>query len=400
MKTNISRQLYLLLLFLTTLSIHTTLAQDYPPAQGPPLPTAPITELGSFILINMVENTIKNTIDSANAKIQRDKPTTGVNAKVSFSYELHKPNMTTTMLKDQPNQNVLWFPFSITYNITDIRYKGIPYFSRKIYQSIDVNVSCKDWFTNNGVLNVAANIQQPYLDGASFGEQVLNFFIANTLTNYVDGKIRSTLPGAMRSSTSIPTSPCNCLGVNSGTQAQRYKDGSIQFALKRGPRVPIGTAFNMADVTLLSIKRLTTRSFPNREILYKEVEDIQLLFYVNNTLRVAEVNQIKEGETRNLTVQKVSFSKPKDTENIVLIANVEQLPLMGDNKDSRFAIYNKNTNFGKGTQRMVVTKSYWEKPQKLPGGGMTKPREVKIDAYELTVQINIPAPEVSTTRGN
>lgn len=386
-------------LLLTAFPLLAIFAQDFPPAQGPSLPPTPPTKIPSFILINMVENTIKTTVDTVNAKIQRDKPNTGVNAKVSFSYTLNKPQMSTTRYKDQPNQNVVWFPFRVTYHVTDISYHGIPYFSRNIFQNIEVYVSCKDWFTDNGVLNVMADIEQPYLDNASFGEQALNFFIANTLTNFVDSKIRTSLPGAMRSSSSIPTAPCNCLGINSGTPAAKYKDGEVLYGLKKSIRPPIGTALNQASVNVLNIKRLNARSFLNNEVLYYPAEDIQVLFYVNNTLRVTQLSQVKEGETRPLNMQSVAFTSPGDAQNIVLIANVEQTQFNATQKDTRYTVYNKSNNFGKGTQKIIVSKSFWEKPRKLPGGGMTKPREVKVDAYELTVQINMPNPEV-IIRGN
>jgi hypothetical protein len=42
----------------------------------------------------------------------------------------------------------------------------------------------------------------------------------------------------------------------------------------------------------------------------------------------------------------------------------------------------------------MVPKSYWTKPERLPGGGMSKPREVKVNAYELTLQITASKPPV------
>lgn len=390
MKSNISRQLFGLLLLLNTLLMQTLLAQ--PPAQGPPPPTAPIIELGTFIIINTVENSIQTTVDSTNARIQRDKPTSDVNAKISFSYKVFKPSMSVTTLPDKPNQNVVRIAFMVTYDVTDIRYKGIPYFSRKINQSIEVITSCKDWFTNNGLLNVSANIDPPYLDNASFAEQALNFFIGNTLLNYVDSKIRNTLPGAMRTSSNIPTSPCNCLSVNSGTEAQRYTDGAILFALKKGPRPPIGggtTVFNNASVSLMKIKRLQARSFPGNAILYNEVEDIQFEFFANHTARVVSLTGFRENQEKTFNLPTIIFSKPKDDEMVVLIANIEQLPLTSAKKDTRFAVFKKVNSFGNGTQKLIITKSFWTKPERLPGGGMSKPREVKVNAYELTVQVTI-----------
>jgi len=182
------------------------------------------------------------------------------------------------------------------------------------------------------------------------------------------------------------------LSVNGGTEPQKYKDGAILFALKKPSTRPMGTgttAFNTATVSLLKIKRLTARAIGQTQPLYQEVEDIQLEFYANQTSRFVQINTIREGEERAINVQSFSFGKPKDDEMLVLIANIEQLPLTSAKKDTRFNVYRKSNNFGNGTQKLFVTKSYWTKPQKLPGGGMSKPYEVKVNAYELTVQINI-----------
>ncbi|MFN7118578.1 MAG: hypothetical protein ACK4TA_17400 [Saprospiraceae bacterium] len=394
MKTNTLKRHALLLFLLGTLMGTQAFAQPYPPAQGPPLPPTPASELGTFLLINNVEIALKTTVDSANARIKRDEPNTGVSARVSFSMETFQPGMSFTTYEDQPNQNVVRIAFIVKYHIDNIKYKGIPYFDRNINQSIQMFVACKDWFTNDGRLNVSANIEQPYLDNASFGEQVLNFFIANTLTNLVDSKLRATLPDAMRTSNQIMTAPCNCLGVNSGTKAQKYKDGAILFALKKlnRPR-PIGigaTAFSTATVRFLNIKRLNARSVPDNQILYADAENIQLTLYVNHTLRAAEVNNIREGEERPLHIESVSIPRPGDNDMLILIGNVEQLSFNSALKDSRYAVYRKAENFGNGVQKLVVTKSYWTKPQRLPGGGTTKPQQVKVPAYEITYQIEMP----------
>ena len=76
-------------------------------------------------------------------------------------------------------------------------------------------------------MRVAARADRPYLVGASFGEDVLNFFIAHTLTDLVDSKLRQSLPGAATAVTDS-LGACNRLGVIPGT-APNYTDGSINF---------------------------------------------------------------------------------------------------------------------------------------------------------------------------
>lgn len=397
MKAYTSLRNVLLLFTLSTLLIPAW-SQNYPPAQGPPLPPAPASGLATFILINVVENSIQTTVDTVNARIARDKSSTGVGARLSFTMETRKPAMSVTTLPDKPNQNVVRIAFNVKYKITDISYHGIPYFSRTLFQNIEVIVACKDWFSSNGKLNVTAEIDRPFLDNASFAEQALNFFIGNTLTNFVDSKIRGTLPGALRTSSDIATASCNCLGVQPGTANQQYKDGEVLFAFKKSNR-PIGrttAAFNTGTVKLLKIKRLQARSLPGNDYLYNEIENIQLEFYINQTPLFTEVNNIPEGEERALSLQAVSFPKPGKDDMLVLIGNIEQVPLTGSLKDSNFDVFKKGNNFGNGVRSFIITKSYWSKPRRLPNGGMTKPQQIKVPAYELTVQITVPQGNVMT----
>jgi hypothetical protein len=74
----------------------------------------------------------------------------------------------------------------------------------------------------------------------------------------------------------------------------------------------------------------------------------------------------------------------------VLILNVEQLTSF--QRDSRFAVYSRDNDFGNGTRKVVVRKTYWEPPQRLPDGRLTKPTKREVDAYEITVLVNAPPP--------
>lgn len=360
-----------------------------PPALGPPQPPLPgvvNSEIGNFIIINMLKNTIQTNIDTINARISRQSGSTGVKAHLSFTSKVFKPGMSTTTLPDQPNQNVVRIAFMIEYNITDISYHSIPYFSRKLSQSITVIVSCKNWFAPPGTINITAVIEKPYPDDASFAEQVLNFFIANTLTGMVDSNLRQTLPNAFSITSTVPNSACSCLGVDAG-QEPTYTNGAIKYAYKKIFK-PMGTttALNNVTITLKSIKRLPARD-GSGQVLYAAKEDIQVEFYANQTLRSATLSQVADGEERVLNVPVITISKPANDGMVVLIGNILQTGTF--QKDTRFVVFNRNGNFGNGTQKLIVQKSYWQRPQRLPGGGMTKPLEMKVNAYELTVQINV-----------
>jgi hypothetical protein len=147
--------------------------------------------------------------------------------------------------------------------------------------------------------------------------------------------------------------------------------------------MPMETALD-ARITVKSIKRLSARV--NGAPYYKEVEDVQLEFYVNQTLRVAQVTGMREGDVRDLSLPTVTIPRPGPNSMIVLIANVEQQPLLTPT-DTRFNVFKRNVNFGNGTQQLIVTKTFWEPPRRLPDGRMTKPIQRQIDAYQIAVDI-------------
>ena len=364
-------------------------AFSQPPAQGPPLPINQNNNLGLFVVMNTIENTIQKNLDTVNAQIARKKDSTNIGAHLSYTYKTYQPAMVASTLFDAPNQNEIHIPIIVTYTIDNISWHGVGFFSRTISQSIDVYITCKNWFTTQGALNIYTKVDRAFIDGHSFGEDALDFFIGHYLTDYVDSKIRSALPGSLQPTTTIGTSHCSCLGLNTGTNdADHYKDGYVIFEYRNlgfGNLPP--TIYNTIDVNLISIKRLTAHSYPDGKALYKPMEDIQLVFYANQNSQVAHLMQVKEEEVRPLNLGNIRLFKAADYASTVLIARIDQSD--GSNlSDSNFEVFYKNQNFGNGNQTLVVTKSYWQPPQHLPGGGTTKPIKVTVPAYELTVNIN------------
>ncbi len=369
-----------------------------PPAQGPPLTDNKFTEYSLFVVLNFIEFTLQKNIDATNAHIQQKKDSTNINAHLSYTYIAYQPNMTVTTLQDAPNQNIVHVPLIVTYNVDNISWHGIPYFSRTITQSIDVYVSCNNWFTTKGALNFTTVLGAPYLEGTGFGEGALDFFIGHSLTDYVNSKMRASLPPQKQYSSGggiIPLS-CNCLGLNPGTNAaNHYKDAVVKYEYKNPGfgGTDGNNIFNTIDVNLVSIKRLQAHSIPDNQALYRPIEDIQLSFYVNQTLKATQITGISEGQVRNLNLGNFRFTKPDINGSVVLIAKIEQLPLASVS-DSQFEVFYKNNNFGNGTQKLVIQKIYWLPPQHLPGGGTTKPQKVSVDAYELTISINVYDPVI------
>ena len=373
-------------LALLTLVAKNAVSQTYPPAQGPPLPENEVSRwLRTSQIINTMKDSIQVMLDSLNAEISRDAESTGIQAHLSFTATTHEPLMSTTKYPDRPNENIVWIPFIISYDVTGIRYHGVFYFSRKISQSIDVLVSCNNWFTNQGKLRITFNADRPHLEGPSFSEEVLNFFISHTLTDKVDNKLRQKLPNAITTIIDLHViGKCNCLGVYAG-EGPDYDDGWIEYYEKRLLPPPSVSIINvpLVTVTFESIKRLPAHT-TDLDILYNEVEDIQLVFYANQKNRTAQLLAMREGDERNLMMEVVRVGKLADNASLVLICNVEQLSFSA--KDTQFKVFTSKHNFGKGTKKITVKKTYWEPPQPI-NGGMSKPTLIPVDAYEITVRI-------------
>jgi hypothetical protein len=144
------KKLHYLTMFFLFFSVH-AIAQ--PPAQGPPpppLPGVPNSEVGIYIVIDEIKNTIGQMIQQANDSIAARANSTGIQAHLSFSYQVFKPGMSITTYNDRPNENLVTFPIMVEYTVSNIHYHGIPYFSRKIEQTIDISFRCKNWFNPPG----------------------------------------------------------------------------------------------------------------------------------------------------------------------------------------------------------------------------------------------------------
>ena len=188
------------------------------------------------------------------------------------------------------------------------------------------------------------------------------------------------LPAAFQTIVNLPLH-CNCLGVDPGT-GPAYDDGEIRFSYI-APPFKLPTPYNTITVTLQSIKRLPAHD-DGGSILYSPEEDIQLELYANQDMRSAVLDNMIENEERILDVGTITINRPKSNELLVLIANIRQLPYT---VDSRFVILKDNTNFGNGPQTIIIQKTYWQKPFRLPNGEMSKPVQRAVDAYEIKLYV-------------
>lgn len=356
--------------------------QACPPAQGPPLAQEPAPHIGTFVIIDTVLGTVQTTLDSANARIARQADSTGIEAHLSFTPTTIAPRMSTTCYPDRPNENIVLMPFIIMYDVSGIRWHGLPYFDRQIGQSIDILISCNGWSSGQGQVRITSQVQPAHLEGPSFSEEALNFFIAHSLTNLLDVELRGRLPGGSTSFTDS-LGGCNELGLVAATPP-RYRDGDILFRTARIPRLPFGRS----SWTFTKIRRLQARTHLGA-VLYDDVENLQLTLYVNQTIRTVQVDGMREGDERVLTLDPVRLGLLHGAAALVLIANVQQTtrPV----RDTRFLVFSE-TSLPSGTQTLVVRKTYWEPPLRLPDGRLTKPIERQIDAYEITVSVTATEP--------
>lgn len=358
------------------------LKSQYPPAQGPPPVSGEpiIREIPTFIVNNLINNMLRDSIvPEINASIAAEDPPVSIN--VSFTLEQRKPHMSETRFTDRPNEKIVTVPYKVDFKL-DIN--NFP--DRHILQNIEVNFSCNNWFTNSGTIQVNLHAERPFLGGPSFTEQAINFFLGNWLTPLIDSKIRNELPPGLRKNLPLELfhNECNCLSVVAEGASPAFKDSFIQYQKKPHRKKEILSTVNSIQITVDSIKRLPTVNLETGEILYDSVENLTVEFYANHSAKTFNVNGITEGQKIKLPSNSISVIKPGVSGSLILIANITQA---NDRRNTRFAVFKSTQNFGIGEQKLIIQKSFTQPPKRLPSGDMSKPLEIFMDAYEITVSI-------------
>jgi len=376
-------------------------SQGVPPPLGPPAPQFPFKELritrltfGSVIGPTDVENPqeeiglediIQKIVDDLNA--EQAKATSGVRAKVSWSFQyIGSPSMWRTEYSNRPNEHFVRIPYMIDYHVYDIQiYIGGVWvdvgLERHIKQSIDIEVFCSQWHTGRGRLKVVGRPDQPYLSDPGTLEDVVDFFLNGYLSDYIDSLLRKRLPSLHSSSGDLPEA-CDALGS--------YNDSrdmldliSWSYHPRSVPQIP--TAYDQISVILTSIKRLVAHD-QGQTVLYDVMEAPDLTMYVNHRFASIQLPRLLEGQQVSLNVPILMTKRPADTEFLVVIANVMLGSPGSPLEDSAFRVFTSSTDFGKGTQTLIIQKSYWTKFDPRTG---VKPYERFVDAYELTFQVKL-----------
>lgn len=386
----------LLWVVVAALSVDSSLFAQ-PPPLGPPAPRAPIRDFGvQAILTAMVRGKINQSLADANQMASKNPD---VRAKVSLSnFNAYAPGLSATQYTDRPNERYVRVAYIAQYRIHDIEkntsagWVGVPV-ERHLSQAIELRTFCDRWHTGRGNLKIAAVIDKPYLENDQGTlEQVVNFFVAGTLTNYIDSKMRQQLGNipAQAVTSSLP-GECDALGAYAG-QPFDPTDDTVQWSYHPRPKVSAATPFSEISIHLVSLRRLVARDRGNAP-LYKVVEAPALEFYANFQRYYAQLAALQENQQIALSAPPISLQRPADTDPLVVIANIIQNGAIGSQPtDSAFAVYGRSNHFGNGTQTMRIRKAYWLPPSQMTGN---KPTRVYVDAYELTFKINAALPTVS-----
>jgi hypothetical protein len=356
-----------------------------PPAQGPNDPGANANSLSTSLLTGILKSKVEEILATTNADLAaRDD----FRAKVSSSFVEFSPHMLATQHLDRPNQRYVRIPYIFTYTVTNMRKNTavgwISYpFSRKISQSIEINVTCNRWFLSTGEITVAAQGDPPYLDpNHSIPEQALNIFVNGWLADTIDSRIRTQLRNLGVSTGNIGlNSPCNTLGV--ATIAEGFPYNSVEF--KKFPRSRFDVPFaDDVTVKVLRIKRLRARDFSGQP-LYDLSENINVDFYVNQQGGQGGSFTMVEGNEAAITSAPIRFHRPSSNQNVVLIFNVRQ-NVNPYTVDSNYTVHTSGQNFGHGTHTVQIYKTYWMPPRPP----INKPLKISVPAYEITYEINAP----------
>ena len=363
------------------------LAQAFaqPPAQGPDAPGANANSLPTSLLTGILKTKVEEVLATTNAELAAR---TDFRARISYSFTEYAPHITTTQYTDRPNQRFVRIPYIFTYNVTNMQKNTaigwISYpFSRKITQSVEINVTCNRWFLSTGEISIAAHGDPPYLDpNHSISEQALNIFVNGWLADTIDSRIRTQLRNLGFATDSIGLGgACNTLGV--ATTAQGFPFNSVEYKKVSRPRFDLP---RLDDVTvkILKVKRLRARDASGQP-LYNASENVDVDFYVNQQGGFAGSFTMVEGSEAAITHAPIRFRRPSNSQNVVLIFNVRQTgsPFT---VDSNFTVHTAGQNFGHGTHTVQVYKSYWMPPRPP----IYKPFKVNVPAYEITFEINAP----------
>lgn len=380
--------------------------QGFPPAQGPPAPStsAPFFELGiQGMLTPALKDTIAQQLAEMNATLAAR---TDYRAKVSLEKVLvWAPGLTQTAFTDRPNHRYVSVPYRLEFKIYDIQWADTkvncnvpnpPLGCPKIHGQIDwdtypwdrtVSVSveaknfCLGWESGTGHIQIVAEPQQPYLDpDTHFTEDFVNFILGGQLVPFINSKLKQALvkPGGFSQILSL--TKCNTLQAFPG-DPNTLSDDSIRWS---EPETSFPSRTPGVTVRPTRVKRLKARRLEGG-ILYDALEAPAFEFWSGFRRWFIDLPPMMEEQEVALAAPAIEVS-PRLTSSmsLVVVANTFHKHIT----ESNFRVFSKISNYGHGTQKLVISKSYWRTG--VPP--LNKPVRYTVPAYEVTFEVHDPLP--------
>jgi len=350
---------------------------QFSPALGPPQagPAAiPFRSIDFGFLTNLIKLGIEKSVSAINQKIDSTASSTGMQAQLSFKIKSIHPEYVQTEQLHTPNSMYVRLRLWVEYTVSDISYHGVPYFSRKIFQWITLSAACNEWQTSEGKTR--------------FRYTALNFFLGNTLIQYIDSKLLQSLSNGMATGElPIASTPCNCLNFKKGT-APLYEDGYVGFYNMPVRKIEVAQLYSEPALKLVSVKRIATAG----EILMN-TEDLQIEFWANFNKRVMRTAPIEENQTIFFKKDySLNFEHPNKYGQLVITANItvlnQQMKMY-----SGFLHFEKDAKYGAGIQKLTIMRTVWRPTSTGPDGRPVKPYATLMPAYELTFNLQYSKPK-------
>lgn len=362
MSKNIISGFCLLLVF--AFGFQLTTAQQSSPI-SPPLGPANFRSETFGISVGDLTNDVRDKVNQIVADTNSSLAQSGESARLEFrSIKVYKPAKLATVYPDQPNQWFIQILMRVHIEIV------MPWHSsnRQLYIPINIHTSCKGWFSTTGTIQVDAYPQPISIEGGNIIEEILR------IKNYVDNRIRNSIPQMTFTSVSTPFR-CSTLGFVE-RNADNHQQDSINFDLPAtASPFPFPTVEQTAEVTFIKLKRLKARNLTNA-ILYEPLENITLETYTNHSYRQAAGLLMSENDQVALNMQPVNIKKSA-FDKMIVIATIKQRTPGSGIPDSNFEVNYRNADFTPGFHTIKISKLYSRRVNNAT-------IHTRVDAYELT----------------
>lgn len=365
----------------TICCLASTLFSQIPSPLGP-VSCAPGTDIRGEISISFLTGMLRSKLEAETAainwKIDSAAVHTDLKAKISYQITSVFPAILPTYYPDRPNSNYIRLLYNIDYTISGIRWKGIPYFDRKLSQTVTFSFYCNQWYTGtDGKSAFYTSGDKPVLNPASAAEQAVNAILGGWLLDLVNRRISQALSSNSPSGQNggFSNYKCSCLRLQPGTAPLR-DDGIIGFGF-----LAYATSANPSGVRvqIKSVKRLPGL----QQEQLPEWESLQIEFFANYNQKLITTERMRVGDILRLEHPALDATNPGRIGLLSVIINASALQ---ENKGSytHAMEFSKQADFGKGSYTITLMRK-----KQLPASrpGTAPPMPLLIPAYEIRFEI-------------